>query len=108
MRLPKKIMPAVEEIRRSVPKPQGEPFAWGGKVLSDWETHRFARIPCPEWDNGACPLGLHPKAITPTPYHAADFEEGAGLTTAEVKAFADYWDSLSLDKAEKVIKEIWK
>jgi len=61
-------------------------------------------------------MGLHKRAICPCPYSPDGFlpaRPEVGLSGSEslkdedIKAFADYWDSLPLDKAEKVAREIW-
>jgi len=108
MRLPEAILPIVDMLRREVPAPNG--------ALS---VSRDPFEPCPRWDTRAgrcCPLGLHKNAMTQCPYAPNDFlpaRPEVGLSGAEtlkdedITAFADYWDCLPLDKAEKVAREIW-
>jgi hypothetical protein len=109
MRLPKEIMPIVDMLRREVPAPTGS--------LS--VSRDLREDPCPRWgtERGfCCPLGLHKHAMVPCPYDSGQFlpaRPEVGLSGSEnlkeedIKAFADYWDSLPLDKAEKVAREIW-
>ena len=109
MRLPKAILPIVEMLRREVPPPVGSltVTAPGQGAAPRWPTERHG---C------CCPLGLHKNAMVGCPYSDVDFlparpEVGLSgsenLRTKDIVAFADYWDALPLDKAEKVAREIW-
>jgi hypothetical protein len=99
----------IKLLRQDVPRP---------KVLP---TPNFAGI-CLKWfpdeGQGFCPMGLHPKACHRAPY------SGTGDTrfrafrdckpvdefpapTAQVVAFADVWDQLTILEYDTAIKEIW-
>jgi len=54
-----------------------------------------------------CPMGLLPSALAGCPYDEYDFMDHKAIPEEEIKAFAEFWDSLPLDKAEKVAREIW-
>mgnify|MGYP001559043967 CR=1 FL=1 len=62
---------------------------------------------CTRFQRGfACPMGLHSKAISLCPSNSYGF--GRLASDKEVMAFADWWDSLSLDEAKRAIDGIWR
>ena len=114
MRLPKRIMPIVERLRAEAPAPGARRLYTINNLGPDY---------CPRFRNeedkaGRCPMGLHPEARNETPYSAPEFmppagdveslEHWRGIHFQTIQAFADWWDSLTLDKAEKAVEEIWK
>lgn len=101
--IPKGAWPVVEVIRRDVSRPKTLPtldqsgsLRWQKLILH----HRFE----PEEKIGFCPMGLHKKAMCPTPSHVGF--RVAGLTRREVDSFIDWWDSRKNAKAAmKVLYE---
>ena len=88
--IPEDAMPVVEIIRREVPRPRELPVSRSnvGDLL------RFGT---------ACPMGLCPKAETPTPAGQDTF--GYDVKLHEIWAFFDWWDNESDPQA--AVDAVW-
>ncbi|MCH8137010.1 MAG: hypothetical protein IIB77_13620, partial [Proteobacteria bacterium] len=99
--IPPGAMPVVEILRRNVDKPTTLPRLWNkwGSVIL-WARQRNRNV----WMSD--PMGLHKLSSTPTPYSGKDFAGGL-CSTAEVRAFADWWDDVLAQDAQQAINDIW-
>jgi hypothetical protein len=105
MRLPKAILPIVEVLRAEA-RPRGELEGYYPPVSLPGMAPMFL----PRFkDRGEllCPMGFLPGALSTCPFAEDDFAPGKGLKEHDIRAFGLFWDSLPLDKAEKVAREIW-
>ena len=92
--IPLKAQPVVDVLRADVPRPTILPK----RCLT------IASFGCPRWEDGSCPMGLHPKSHDEEPYFHSDFAGGLCSTKA-VQAFADWWDGQY--DANAAIDAIW-
>lgn len=102
MKIPKEQMEVVKELRKRVPNTYG--------MLCLIET--FSKVQVPRWKTEGghcmCPLGFHPDALCPTPFHSGDFKSTFPLDEGTIQNFATWWDSLNITDAVEVADQIWK
>ena len=108
--LPKAAREVVEVIRQDTPRPNGKIIlARRGRDPGDLCLRWYVTKECknePTIGLLVCPMGWHMLSLQEAPSKKYDFA-GGKCKAASVKAFADWWDSLTFKDAAKAIDLIW-
>lgn len=89
--MPRTAQKIAEILRRDVPRPTELPRQLGG-----------AGGTCLRWDNGCCPMGLHPDSNSKTPGYVGDIPGSWGVPPS---GFAFWWDDQTDEQA--AVDAVW-
>ena len=93
--IPEEAMPVADIIRIDVEKPDDLPLPINQEPLNCYL--RWGKY---------CPMGLHPKATSPTPTGTYTFP--LDVTSESVSAFADWWDNIDSKDAQEAVDLLWQ
>ena len=107
LKIPKSIMPVVRILREEVPKPSKTTLETSYRSSNN--TARWFRTKGKgnrKYKEQYCPMGLHKDSTNSLPLSSSEFDNGR-CSSAIVRAFGKWWDSLSLDQAKEAVDLIW-